>query len=133
MHPLMNRFHAEEQRRLMELLGKLRAKGRSVAGYGASGRANTIIQYCGIGRGHMEYMIDDAPAKWGYYTPGSHFEIRSAAALREAAPDYLIVFAWGYLNEIAEKCKPYLDAGGRLLTPLPEVRLMSHVNESTTT
>ena len=57
---------------------RLRKAGKRVAGYGASGRANTIIQYCGIGHEHMEYMIDDAPAKWGYYTPGSHFEIRSA-------------------------------------------------------
>jgi SAM-dependent methyltransferase len=117
---------------LMEFLGRLREAGKRVAGYGASGRANTIIQYCGIGHEHMEYMIDDAPAKWGYCTPGSHFEIRSADALREARPDYLIVFAWGYLNEIAEKCKAYLDGGGRLLTPLPEVRLMSHVNGTTT-
>lgn len=127
-------FASEIARRkdtLMGFLERLRSAGKRVAGYGASGRANTIIQYCGIGRGHMEYMIDDAPAKWGYYTPGSHFEIRSAEALRSAAPDYLVVFAWGYLNEIAEKCKPYLDAGGRLLTPLPEVRLMSHVNEAT--
>jgi SAM-dependent methyltransferase len=117
---------------LMGFLKRLHKAGKRVAGYGASGRANTIIQYCGIGHEHMEYMIDDAPAKWGYYTPGSHFEIRSANALCEARPDYLILFAWGYLNEIAEKCKPYLDCGGRLLTPLPEVRLMSHVNESTT-
>jgi hypothetical protein len=128
-------FAAEIARRrdtLMGLLERLRKAGMRVAGYGASGRANTIIQYCGIDHRHMEYMIDDAPAKWGFYTPGAHFEIRPSDALRTAAPDYLIVFAWGYLNEIAEKCKPYLDAGGRLLTPLPEVRLMSHVNESTT-
>jgi hypothetical protein len=118
---------------LMRYLERLRKAGKRVAGYGASGRANTIIQYCGIGRDHLDYMIDDAPAKWGYYTPGSHLEIRSSEALQKDPPDCLVVFAWGYLNEIAEKCKPYLDRGGRLLTPLPEVRLMSHVNESTTT
>lgn len=123
---------AHRKELLMDFLGRLRKAGKRVAGYGASGRANTIIQYCGIGHDRMEYMIDDAPAKWGYYTPGSHFEIRPSDALRSARPDYLIVFAWGYLNEIAEKCKPYLDGGGRLITPLPEVRLMSHVNESTT-
>jgi methylation protein EvaC len=127
-------FAAEIARRrdiLMDFLERARTAGKRVAGYGASGRANTIIQYCGIDRSHMEYMIDDAPAKWGFHTPGSHFEIRSSEALRSATPDYLIVFAWGYLNEIAEKCKSYLDAGGKLLTPLPEVRLMSHVNAST--
>jgi len=124
---------AQRKDTLVRYLERLRKARRRVAGYGASGRANTIIQYCGIGPEHMEYMIDDAPAKWGYYTPGSHFEIRSAEALQRDPPDVLLIFAWGYLNEIAEKCKPYLDGGGRLLTPLPEVRLMSHVNESTTT
>jgi hypothetical protein len=111
---------------LMEFLERLRRAGRRVAGYGASGRANTIIQYCGISHAQMEYMIDDAPAKWGYYTPGSHLEIRSRDALQTATPDYLLVFAWGYLNEIADKCKNYLDGGGKILTPLPEVRLTSH-------
>ena len=124
---------AQRKDTLMCYLERLRKAGRRVAGYGASGRANTIIQYCGIGHDHMQYMIDDAPAKWGYYTPGSHFEIRSSEALQKDAPHTLVIFAWGYLNEIAEKCKPYLDRGGRLLTPLPEVRLMSHVNEGTTT
>ena len=124
---------AERKDRLVSYLERLRRDRKRVAGYGASGRANTIIQYCGIDHEHMDYMIDDAPAKWGFYTPGSHFEIRSSEALRTDKPDCLVVFAWGYLNEIAEKCKPYLDAGGRLLAPLPEVRLMSHVNEATPT
>lgn len=118
---------AQRKEVLMDFLERLGKAGKRVAGYGASGRANTIIQYCGIDHAHMEYMIDDAPAKWGFYTPGSHFEIRPGDALRSATPDYLIVFAWGYLNEIAEKCKSYLDAGGKLITPLPEVRLMSHL------
>jgi SAM-dependent methyltransferase len=112
--------------RLMELLEQLRAKGRSVAGYGASGRANTIIQYCGIGSEHLSYIIDDAPAKWGYYTPGSHFLIRSNNALREEAPDYLLIFAWGYFSEIAERCRDYLEGGGRMIVPLPDVRLILH-------
>ena len=116
---------------LMELMQRVRQAGRTVAGYGASGRANTIIQYCGITGDHVQYMIDDAPAKWGYYTPGSHLEIRSREALVSARPDYLLVFAWGYLNEIAAKCKDYLDAGGKLVTPLPEVRMMSHLGATT--
>ena len=103
-----------------------RKNGMRVAGYGASGRANTIIQFCGITRDHVEFMIDDASAKWGYCTPGSHIEIRSRESLSTDRPDYLLVFAWAYLNEIAKNCKEYLDQGGKLLTPLPEVRLVSH-------
>ncbi len=122
---------AERKDTLMDLLHRLRKAGRKVAGYGASGRANTIIQFCGITEDEVQYMIDDAPAKWGYYTPGSHLEIRPREALASASPDYLLVFAWGYLNEIAEKCKAYLDGGGRLITPLPEVRLIAHPTAQT--
>ena len=85
----------------MELLERpAQRRAQRVAGYGASGRANTIIQYCGIGHEHLEYMIDDAPAKWGYYTPGSHFEIRSerGAAQADAARLPVLIFAWGYLQ-----------------------------------
>ncbi len=109
--------------KLMDLLERLRAKGRSVAGYGASGRANTIIQYCGIDHRHIAYMIDDAPAKAGYYTPGSHFVIRGNDVLRQEPPHYLLIFAWSYFNEIAEKCRDYLGTGGRMIVPLPDVRV----------
>lgn len=115
---------AERKTQLMELLAKLKAKGLKVGGYGASGRANTIIQYCGITQDHIEYMIDDAPAKEGYCTPGSHFEICSNGRLSENPPDYLLIFAWGYLNEIAEKCRDYLAGGGRMITPLPDVKVI---------
>jgi methylation protein EvaC len=113
--------------RLMDLLGRLKAKGHSIAGYGASGRANTMIQYCGIDSGCMDYMIDDAPAKAGFYTPGSHFLIHSRNILeREAPPDYLLIFAWSFLNEIAQKNAEYLDNGGRMIVPLPNVKIVMH-------
>ncbi len=115
---------AQRRDKLMEVLNKLRAKGRRVAGYGASGRANTIIQYCGIDHTHLAYMIDDAPAKTGFFTPGSHFEIHNNSVLKTDPPDYLLVFAWSFINEIAAKCENYMDDGGRLLVPLPEVRIM---------
>lgn len=111
------------RRRLMDTITRLRAKGRTIVGYGASGRANTIIQYCGIGAEHLECMIDDAPAKHGYYTPGSHLLIRSNDILRSEPPDYLLIFAWAFFNEIAGKCSDYLANGGRLVVPLPDVRV----------
>lgn len=114
---------ADRRQRLMDLLTRLRAKGRKIAGYGASGRANTIIQYCGIGREHLEYMIDDAPAKHGYSTPGSHLVIRSNDVLRTDPPDYLLIFAWSFFNEIAAKSADYVAQGGRLMVPLPDVRI----------
>lgn len=120
---------ADRKSRLMELLSRLKAEGRSIAGYGASGRANTMIQYCGIGHDYLDYMIDDAPAKAGFYTPGSHFLINSRAILRQGRPpDYLLIFAWSFLNEIAEKNADYLRSGGRMIVPLPEVDIVTRPN-----
>jgi methylation protein EvaC len=111
---------------LMELLQQLRREGCSIAGYGASGRANTIIQYCGITHEHLDYMIDDAPAKTGFYTPGSHFEIRSSEVLKGSdAPDYVLVFAWSFFAEIRERNAAYLANGGKMILPLPRLVVVS--------
>jgi methylation protein EvaC len=108
--------------RLVELLRELRGQGKRIAGYGASGRANTMIQYCGINRDHLDYMIDDAPAKTGFYTPKSHFEIFPSSILdRGDPPDYLLIFAWSFFDEIRKKNGNYLAKGGRMILPLPEV------------
>ncbi len=118
---------ADRKDKLMDLLTRLKTKGNTIAGYGASGRANTIIQYCGIDHRYLDYMIDDAPAKSGFYTPGSHFLIRPRSALQQSPPpDYLLVFAWSFLNEIAQKCAEYFDGGGRMIVPLPDVKIIMH-------
>ena len=115
---------AAHRAKLIELLDDLRRRGHSIAGYGASGRANTIIQYCGINHDHLDYMIDDAPAKTGYYTPKSHFEIFPSSILeRGNAPDYLLIFAWSFFDEIRKKNSTYLAKGGRMILPLPEVSI----------
>jgi SAM-dependent methyltransferase len=118
---------AERKADLMALLERLRRDGKRVAGYGASGRANTMIQYCGIDYSLLEYVIDDAPAKQGFYTPGSHFLVRSSAVLEKDPPDYLLLFAWSFFEEIARKNRSYLDNGGRMIIPLPEVRVTPDV------
>lgn len=115
---------AERKEKLMDLLDRLKAEGRTAAGYGASGRANTIIQYCGIDHRYLEYMIDDAPAKSGFYTPGSHFLIHPSSVLEQPSPpDYLLIFAWSFFDEIVKKCAKYRDRGGRMIVPLPDVRV----------
>ena len=115
---------AERKTMLMDLLNKLKTEGYTIAGYGASGRANTMIQYCGINHSHLDYMIDDAPAKAGFFTPGSHFEIHPSSILNQPnPPDYLLIFAWSFFDEIAKRSKKYLDGGGRMIVPLPEVKI----------
>ncbi len=114
------------KKELIQLLKKLKKEGKTVAGYGASGRANTIIQYCGITNDLISYMIDDAPAKIGCYTPGSHLEILSSAVLNSNnAPDYVLVFAWSFFEEIVKRNKKFIETGGKMIVPLPEVKIIS--------
>lgn len=81
-----------------------------VAGYGACGRANSLIQFCGL---DLAYVVDDAPAKQGFYTPGSHIPVVSRDALQDK-PDAVLLFAWTYLDEIRAKCP-----GIPLIVPFP--------------
>lgn len=116
--------------KLMSLLTELRGNGQKVVGYGASGRANTIIQYCGITTEHIDYIVDDAPAKQGLYTPGSHIEIKGREALEKDKPDYILVFAWAFLKEIASKNESFLANGGKLIVPLPQVKVITNLKET---
>ena len=115
---------AATKRDLIFLLKKLKSEGKTIAGYGASGRANTMIQYCEITEDLVSYMIDDAPAKTGFFTPGSHLEIfPSSILLGKNAPDYVLVFAWSFFDEILKRNKNYIKAGGRMILPLPQVKI----------
>lgn len=115
---------AKTKKELIFLLKKLKSEGKTIAGYGASGRANTMIQYCEITEDLVSYMIDDAPAKTGFFTPGSHLEIfPSSVLLENDAPDYVLVFAWSFFDEILKRNKNYIKAGGRMILPLPKVKV----------
>ena len=113
---------------LMRMLNRLKKEGHTIVGYGASGRANTLIQYCGITHAHLDYMIDDAPAKEGFYTPGSHFEIKSNQALIDHKPDYILVFAWSFFKEIAQKNSTFFAQGGKMIVPLPELKIIEDIS-----
>jgi len=117
----LDKFETFERfsKRIDEYRDALRTEltGKRVVGYGASGRANAVIQYCGL---DMAYMIDDAPAKRGFYTPGSHVPIYGREQLDKDKPERLIVFAWGYLDEIMAKCDL------PMLIPFPEIRLIEN-------
>lgn len=91
--------------------------GKKVVGYGASGRANALIQYCDL---QVDYIVDDAPAKHGFYTPGSHVPIYSREKLEQDPPEGVVVFAWGYLDEIRKKCDL------PMILPLPDIRTIEN-------
>lgn len=109
---------------LKSLLQTLKDDGKTIVGYGASGRANTILQFCELNDELLDYMIDDAPAKQGYFTPGSHLEIFPSQVLNHnTPPDYILLFAWSFLDEICKRNVDYLKSGGKIIVPLPEVKI----------
>jgi hypothetical protein len=110
---------------LMGLLGRLKGEGKRLIGYGASGRATTIMNFCGIDTSYLDFTVDDAPAKHGLYTPGTHVPVRAWAAAEAAPPDYAVLFAWSFAEEVTKRRMDYLRQGGKFIVPLPEVRIMS--------
>ena len=112
----------------MKLLQNLKKKNKTIVGYGASGRGTILSNYCGLDKQFLEYVIDDAPAKQGAYTPGTHLEIVKSDVLKsKKRPDYVVLFAWSFFKEIAIKNKSYLKNGGKIIVPLPKVKIVSNV------
>ena len=113
---------------LVELLKQLKQEGNSIIGYGASGRGTTIMNFCDIDDRFLDYVVDDAPAKHGFYTPGTHLPIKPWEYTEQTKfPDYAVLFAWAFTDEVLKKRKDYLKSGGKFIIPLPEVRVVSDV------
>lgn len=104
----------EHRSRMIELVGR----GKRIAGYGACGRTNTMLQFCGFDAANIALILDDAPAKQGYFTPGTHIPIVDRAVFDAFKPEMLIVFAWSFLAEIQPKLHNYR---GRVVIPLPDI------------
>jgi len=120
-----NKKIKETKADLISLLKEIKKKKLIIAGYGASGRGTIIMNYCGLDKNYLDYVIDDAPAKIGKITPGTHLEIVSSSILKsKKRPDYVILFAWSFLDEIKKKNTQYLKNGGKFIIPLPKVRII---------
>lgn len=109
---------------LLALLSKLKAEGKTIIGYGASGRGTMVMNYCGIDGRHLDYVVDDAPAKHGFLTPGTHVKIEPWSRVEEGpVPDYALLFAWSFKKEVLAKRQDYLAKGGKFIIPLPQVTI----------
>ncbi|MBA2642204.1 MAG: class I SAM-dependent methyltransferase [Actinobacteria bacterium] len=110
---------------LVELLAGLEQEGMTVAGYGASARGNTLLNYCGIGPETLDFVVDRNPLKHGLFTPGMHIPVVPVERLLETQPDYVLVIAWNFADEIIAQLDDYRVRGGRFILPIPEPRVVS--------
>jgi hypothetical protein len=114
----------ETKRKLLSFLIDARAQGKRIAGYGAPGKGNTLLNYCGIRTDFLDYTVDRSPHKQGRYTPGTHIPILDPGRIRETKPDYLLILPWNLAKEITEQCAFIREWGGKFVVPIPSVRVL---------
>ena len=105
---------------LLEFLVGAKREGRSIAAYGAAAKATTLLNYCGIRRDFVDYVVDRSPHKQGRYIPGTHVPIRGPEEVGRTRPDYLLLLAWNLAREIMEQMSFVKDFGCRFVVPIPE-------------
>jgi 2-polyprenyl-3-methyl-5-hydroxy-6-metoxy-1,4-benzoquinol methylase len=101
-----------------------RREGKTVVGYGAPAKGNTLLNYCGVGRDFIEYVVDRNPYKQGMYLPGTHIPIRHPSAILATRPDYVLILPWNLKDEIVEQEQHILEWGGRFVIPIPSVQVL---------
>jgi SAM-dependent methyltransferase len=114
----------ETKRRLLELLIAAKREGRSIAGYGAPGKGNTLLNYCGIGTDFLDFTVDRNPYKQGRFLPGTHVPIHPPEMIDEARPDLILVLPWNVKDEILAQLAHVRDWGGRFVIPIPEATVV---------
>jgi SAM-dependent methyltransferase len=113
----------ETKRRLLEFLIAAKRRGKRIAGYGAPGKGNTLLNYCGIGRDFLDYTVDRNPYKQGKFLPGTHIPIHAPEMLRQTRPDYVFILPWNLKDEIMEQLADVRSWGGQFLVPIPDVKV----------
>jgi len=119
------RRNLEDSRdKLMEVLENFRRQGMPVAGYAATAKSTTVINYCGITRDHLVYICDTTPMKQGKFSPGAHIPIRPYEEFKAAPPPYTLLFGWNHAREILSKEQAYRDNGGKFILYVPNVHVI---------
>lgn len=111
------------RRELLELLEGLRRDGKTVVGYGASAKGAILLNYFGIDKRLLDCLVDRSPFKQGLYAPGNHLKIESPEYLTDKQPDYALLLAWNFADEILRLQHAYCEAGGKFIIPIPRVHI----------
>ena len=109
----------ETKRKLLHFLIEARSQGKTVAGYGAPGKGNTLLNYCGVGTDFIEFTVDRNPVKQGTLLPGSRIPVLAPEALIEARPDLVLILPWNLRDEVIAQLPQVHAWGGRFVVPIP--------------
>ena len=109
---------------LLEFLIEKKQAGKRVVGYGAPGKGNTLLNYCGVRSDLLEFTVDRSPHKQGMFLPGTRIPIYAPEKIDEARPDYILILPWNIKDEIVQQLAGAADWGGRFVAAIPEVRVL---------
>jgi len=115
----------ETKRRLLDFLVPTKRAGKTVVGYGAPAKGNTLLNYCGIRTDFLDYTVDRSPHKQGLLLPGTRIPVHHPDKIRETRPDYLLILPWNLRDEIVGQMGHIREWGGRFVVPIPEVEVFS--------
>jgi hypothetical protein len=115
----------ETKRKLLEFLIAAKRAGKRVAGYGAPGKGNTLLNYCGIRTDFLDYTVDRNPYKHGKFLPGTHIPIYPPERIRESMPEYVLILPWNLKREIMDQLAYIREWGGKFVVPIPEVQVLT--------
>ncbi len=113
----------ETKRRLLEFLISAKRNGQRIAGYGAPGKGNTLLNYCGIRTDLLDYTVDRNPYKHGRFLPGTHIPVHPPDKIRETRPDLVLILPWNLKEEIMEQLSYIRAWGGQFVIPIPDVKV----------
>ena len=114
----------ETKRQILELLITLKKEGKTIVGYGAPGKGNTLLNYCGIRTDFIDYTVDRNPQKHGCYLPGSLIPICHPDKIKETKPDYVIILPWNLKEEITSQISYIREWGGKFIVPIPKPEII---------
>ena len=114
----------ETKRAILEFLIGAKREGKTVVGYGAPGKGNTLLNYCGIRQDFLDYTVDRSPHKQGKFTPGTRIPIHAPEHIRQTRPDYVFILPWNLADEITSQMAYVRGWGGKFIVPIPHVKVL---------
>jgi hypothetical protein len=112
------------KRGLLRFLISVRDEGKSVVGYGAPAKGNTLLNYCGIRTDLLDYTVDRSPHKQGRFLPGTHIPIHGPEMIDQTHPDYVLILPWNLTAEITAQMSHVRRWGGRFVVPIPRLEVL---------
>lgn len=119
----------ETKRKLLSFLIDAKNCGKTIVGYGAPGKGNTLLNYCAIRQDFLDYTVDLSPQKQGKFTPGCRIPILDPSVIKETKPDYVLVLPWNLIDEISQQHSYISEWGGKFVVPIPEVKIINNMSQ----